>query len=539
MSNKEKCPHCGIEYERLAKHIEAAHLEVAAKQKALVIAYYQEGKTAREIVKLDDVMYKGYASITRIIKDSGILTTEELEKRRVESLKETLKEDYASGKYDDIKKINSDRNKTDEAKEKNSKGLKKAYADKTRLPVWKGETKESNSAIYEMSRKVSDTHLAKVENGPADYHFKSGPANPGWIPNRANLASAKRNQNVFSNGQKQKIKHIKKHKCEFCGIPQKDLDEDKLILDENRMTLEVDHIEPIFKGGTGDHQANAQLLCSRCHIIKSTLEKEYNPEKIQKVFNSHPILVLSKLYNMELLPNNIAKLGDFQVYVMPLDTKTCHNVDFVKSLKDKNITVIYMDEWLNKRDIVKSMIENKIGLTKSLHGRKCEIVELTYDESKDFFNTNHIAGHTKSIKTYGLKYDNEIVCAVSLRKPFIKKNKGYIEIARFATKLGYRVNGGFSKILKKIKEYAKEEKALGIFTYADLRLGTGNVYKAAGFTNTGNSEKGYDYTDQYKRFGRFIYKADKQNNKTEKEVAKENGVHRVYGVGPASFKLDV
>ena len=43
----------------------------------------------------------------------------------------------------------------------------------------------------------------------------------------------------------------------------------KRLLDE---TYELDHIKPLFKGGT-NLESNLQALCKRCHAMKSALEQ--------------------------------------------------------------------------------------------------------------------------------------------------------------------------------------------------------------------------------------------------------------------------
>ena len=109
---------------------------------------------------------------------------------------------------------------------------------------------------------------------------------------------------------------------------------------------------------------------------------------------------------------------------------------------------IYGDEWDHKKDIIKSIINNKLGLIEDrIFARKCNIIEVDVDAEREFFNKNHISGYVKSIKCYGLEYNGELVLALSIRKPFTKKRKGSIEIARFSSKLNTVVVGGFSKLL--------------------------------------------------------------------------------------------
>src|SRR5690606_35308286 len=72
------------------------------------------------------------------------------------------------------------------------------------------------------------------------------------------------------------------------------------------------------------------------------------------------------------------------------------------------------NEIYNKFDIVKSIINNKLGKSNRVYARKCKVVELDKNYAKEFFNNNHImengAGQTK-----GLEYNGEIVAAIQVK----------------------------------------------------------------------------------------------------------------------------
>jgi hypothetical protein len=207
--------------------------------------------------------------------------------------------------------------------------------------------------------------------------------------------------------------------------------------------------------------------------------------------------------------------------------------------QEKQISLIHIfsDEWANKKDLIKSMICSRLGKSPNkVFARKCEILrELSPKEAKDFFEESHISGHVRSNLCYGLIYEDKIVAAMSLRKPFHKEKyekEFVLEIARFACKPFYTVPGGFSRLLKVAEDRAREEGFKSLLSYCDRRFGEGKVYLNNGFDLVGETPSpGFWWTNGRERFNRFKFKADKSNNKTEKEVAKENGVYRVYGCG--------
>ena len=110
-----------------------------------------------------------------------------------------------------------------------------------------------------------------------------------------------------------------------------------------------------------------------------------------------------------------------------------------------------------------------------------------------------------------------------------------IEIARFSSALNTNIVGGFGKLLKEVKKWSISQGYTGILTYADLRFGKGDVYKINGFQLVGSTKSDYWYTDGKRRYNRFQYRA--QPGKTEKQVAQEAGVYKIYGCGSNIYKL--
>lgn len=214
--------------------------------------------------------------------------------------------------------------------------------------------------------------------------------------------------------------------------------------------------------------------------------------------------------------------------------------------KAKGVKLIHVfsDEWSNKQDLIKSMLLSRLGLSPyKVDARNCVSKEIKDKQIiKDFFNRTHISGHTAFNIAFGLynKSDDTLVAAISCRRPFLRKKYGntVLEIARFSSELEHNVRGAFGKLLKSCIDWAERNDYCKIISYCDLRFGTGNVYEKTGFTmvkeNTGTN---YWYSNGRERFNRFKFRALK--NKTENEVAKENGVFRVYGCGNALYEFNL
>jgi len=212
---------------------------------------------------------------------------------------------------------------------------------------------------------------------------------------------------------------------------------------------------------------------------------------------------------------------------------------------------IFEDEWVNKPDIVKSIIKSKLGIFNDrIYARKT-IIKKVDDNNliRTFLNENHIQGFIGSKVKIGLFYNDELVSLMtfgSLRRSMgQKENKeGYYEMLRFATKLNTQVIGGASKMLNYfIKNYHPKE----ILTYADRRYSNGKLYLKLGFDFIKKTEPNYWYIkkNQIKREYRFKYRKDVlikegfDKNKTEKEIMLERGYYHIYDCGMYKYKKTI
>ena len=200
---------------------------------------------------------------------------------------------------------------------------------------------------------------------------------------------------------------------------------------------------------------------------------------------------------------------------------------------------IFEDEWLYKQNIVKSRLKSILGLTdEKIYARKCKVKEITFKESKNFLQENHIQGNVNAKHRYGLYYNDELVSLMTFgikrKNLFSKSEDETYELLRFCNKLNTNVVGGASKLFKHfIKKYNPKE----IISYCDRRWSQGNMYEKLGFKFDHASRPNYFYIKGDKRYNRFEYRKDiliKQGfdkNKTEHEIMMERGIYRIYDCG--------
>lgn len=208
-----------------------------------------------------------------------------------------------------------------------------------------------------------------------------------------------------------------------------------------------------------------------------------------------------------------------------------------------NLLHVFEDEWHEKPEIVKSIITHRLGLTTTkIHARKCKIVTLSFRESRSFFESNHIDGDVPVKKqTWGLVYKDQIVAALSVRTPFHKTQTHFMEVARFCTATNTTVPGALSRLSQVALRYTRENGlGNGLLTYVDTRHGQGRGYEAAGYKFVKMTPPRFWWLDSGSktRFNRFKFRADAKEKLTEREVAAQAGVVKIWGCSNKVFVLE-
>lgn len=208
-------------------------------------------------------------------------------------------------------------------------------------------------------------------------------------------------------------------------------------------------------------------------------------------------------------------------------------------LLSKNIqyTMVFEDEWLHKKDIVKSRIANILNATNNkIYARNCTINEISSSIASRFCRDNHIQSSGRSNVRYGLYYQNKLVSVMTFSNNNLSRKIKSWEINRFCNKIGTSVVGGASKLFKHfIKIYAPSS----VISYADSRWSIGNLYKTLGFKFVKDTPPNYwyFYAGSTKRIHRFtLRKQINESSLTEKELRKNQGYHRIWDCGSSKWQ---
>src|SRR6266403_127157 len=211
--------------------------------------------------------------------------------------------------------------------------------------------------------------------------------------------------------------------------------------------------------------------------------------------------------------------------------------------KEKNINLLHIfeDDWIHKKDIVKSIILNKLNkIENRIFGRKCEIKGVQSNDAIKFLDDNHIQGGCKSTYKLGLYFENELVSLMTFGYRYTNGKKEF-ELIRFCNKINTNVVGASSKLFKYFINNYKVEEGY-ILSYSELSLFDGKMYEMLGFEYKHLSKPNYFWVVDKKREHRWKFRKDNlikegfDPNKTEVEIMHERGYYRIFGCGQVRWE---
>lgn len=438
---------------------------------------------------------------------------------------------------------------SDERMLKSSQNMKKHYDEHGHHMT--GKTKDNNEMIANKSIKVSASVKKFYETNK---HWSSGLSNEtsDIIAKRSKSISRSLKGRIFSD---QTLEIMRKKKLLTHEIIS-------LRLKEKQLLLVNQYVDTMTK---------CQLNCMSCNVIfERSLSSVFNNNaKCPNCFPPWAIktsvwqqeindFVQTLQIRTELNNRKILEGLEADIYIPDLkfaiecnglywhsvnagrfEKNHAENKRLIAIKNNIKLLTIFEDEWRDKREIIKSMITHRLNKSIKKNARDLTIIETKPALLKSFFHENHIDGHAKS--SFGLTLtdkDKNIIGACTLRWAKNGNDKNTLEIARLCFKKNTHVNGGLSRLIKHAKNIAIRENAKQLMTYSDNRLG-GDGYINASFGFVKLTPIRFWWTDNYVRFDRFKYKASKLRNMSEKEVADEAKVSRIYGCSNSKFVIDL
>ena len=205
---------------------------------------------------------------------------------------------------------------------------------------------------------------------------------------------------------------------------------------------------------------------------------------------------------------------------------------------------IFEDEWLNKKDIVKSILRARLDKSRrNIYGRQTIVKEVPQSEAKAFLDANHLQGKLNSKINFGLYYKGELVSLMTFGDYRINMGRKTVEdeyeMLRFCNKLNTSIVGGASKLFK---HFIDTYNPLKVISYSDKRYFDGNLYESLGFNKKNDTLPNYYYVVDGKRENRFKYRKSElikmgfDSKLTERAITNSLGLYRIYDCGNYNFE---
>lgn len=209
---------------------------------------------------------------------------------------------------------------------------------------------------------------------------------------------------------------------------------------------------------------------------------------------------------------------------------------------------IWEDDWRDRRNIVLSLLVNKLGGDKEspIGARECRVSDIDYSEAMEFLDRTHLLGGRRGTRYLGLvDRSGELVAAMVTRR---QGSNWYIE--RYST--ARRVPGGFTRLLRELEREITAAGGGTVLTFSDNCISSGDLYRASGFRKDEELRPDYTYAVPARggcvRRHKFGYRKSRferdpdlffDPSMTEKELAAANKLWRVWDAGKIRWALDV
>ena len=415
-----------------------------------------------------------------------------------------------------------------------SDSFKEKYdIDKGNIEKKKKETIAKNWGSYDnfIEYRLGKIKESSIENWDTDHHFKSDVIAKKRIKSYENnktkaiINSLPNSINYISRGfNNNKTDYVIELECSVCNS----------VFGINRQLL-------------GFRQKANENICLICNPISngtSAKEKEVI-EFIENIYKGNIIKnaknIISKELDIYLPEEQLAFEFNGLYWHSDLYRDKKYHLSKTNECLENGINLIHIweDDWDYKKEIIKSIITNKLVKSKRIYGRKCIVKEINDNNLvRIFLEENHIQGFVGSKVKLGLYYNNELVSIMTFGK--LRKSLGHKssedkwELLRFCNKVNTTVVGGASKLFKYfIKNYKYSE----IISYSDVSRGVGKLYEILDFEYSHQSNPNYYWVVNGVKKHRFNYRKDKlvsleyDKDKTEVEIMNSLKYYRIFDCG--------
>ena len=299
-----------------------------------------------------------------------------------------------------------------------------------------------------------------------------------------------------------------------------------------------------------DRRVRGLGLCEDCRVVKSISAREFEVFSFVKGYCEDAVSQVNfGDYSYDMYIPSKELVIEFNGIYYHSDAVSRYvdgswNLKKYKELKERGISllVIWEDDWLNKNQVCKEMLLRKLGVStvNRVNARDCKVVERAKNTGIIFWN--HIQGDVG----IGCRYVSLVLGDDTVAELAYRYDKEGINIVRYATNC--IVRGGFSKLLKFLKEKCRLEGYKFVYTFSDNSVSEGSLYKDTGFILESELKPDYMYVYAGKREHKFNFRKSRfksdphlsyEEGMSERELAALNGLYRVYDYGKKRWVLYV
>lgn len=207
----------------------------------------------------------------------------------------------------------------------------------------------------------------------------------------------------------------------------------------------------------------------------TAVEFSLNNENIQVEIINHEYFHLLFIASGRVILNLVPMQQDFvpeQLIALQNDYK----------LQEIHLVHLWEDLWYTKKAQVLSRIKSLLGLNKKVYGRNTSVAKISKADADLFLNQYHLQGSVSARYRYCLVHQHEVVAVATFSNKRKMKDEGTdyfsAELIRFASKDGFTVTGGLSKL---VKHYVNQLAPNDLMSYADRDWSLGKGYLSSGF----------------------------------------------------------
>lgn len=245
---------------------------------------------------------------------------------------------------------------------------------------------------------------------------------------------------------------------------------------------------------------NGHTICTKC-----------NPKNRRSYSNEEKEVLsyIQKNYDGQIIENYRVKKQEADIYLPDLKLAFDFNglywhSELFKSelfhLKKKrffeelgiNLVYIWENDWLEKKEIVKSLILHSVFRSKRIFARNC-IVNLTHNclEIENFYKKNYLGNYKHTQINITLRFASDLVAVMSFEQ---RQNSWHM--VSFCNKLNTSIVGSFSKMLS---YFILNYHPICIHTETDYCFFNGKSLIASKFVLIESSSPGFFWANRKKR----------------------------------------